>query len=88
MNVELCTTEEKTMTVNGLLGKIEERIKWYGTLSMDILRFEYSGADTKNQARIASLGLSRCELIADLIVEEFSLEFDVEIESHELPPAA
>lgn len=73
------------MTVNDIIGKIAERIKACGTLSMDSLRLEHPDSancevPSVNYARNATKGMTREDIIADIVVDEFSLEFDVEID--------
>lgn len=72
------------MTVNDLLGKIENRIKELGKLSTDRIRLEHPDAQdteitTVGFARRVLKGKSREEMIAEIIVEEFSTEFETEL---------
>lgn len=75
----------ETTTFNAILGKIETRIKFLGTLKIDMLRMEHQYSSeievpNLNFAKTVTKGMSREEIIADIIVDEFSLEYDVEIE--------
>lgn len=74
------------MTVNDLIGKIELRIKELGKLKTDQLRLEHPAScdvdvPTVGSSRRILKGMSREELIAEIIVEEFSLDFNRDIES-------
>lgn len=78
------------MTVNELLGKIEVRIKELGKLKMDELRREHPEVAEGNGEGMAygnkscktmTAGMTREDIIAEIIIDEFSLEFDVEIDN-------
>lgn len=72
------------MTVNDLIGKIEKRIRELGAMDTYRLRMEHVDVEPEATSR-ASLskqfaGRSREDLIADIIVDEFSTEYDAEID--------
>ena len=72
------------MTANELIGKIAERIDYLGGLSMDELRKTHPdvvATGSSYEANQATMGKTRGRILAEIIVEEFSLEHDAEIES-------
>jgi hypothetical protein len=71
------------MTVNELVGRIYERIVELGKLKMPVLRREHPDAADEEiptkwaGPKRATAGMSREQIIADIILEEFS---DAEID--------
>jgi hypothetical protein len=69
--------------VNQLIGEITERVNQLADLKMPELRLAHPqvvGTGSNYEALQATMGLSRGQIIADIILEEFSLEFDKDIE--------
>jgi hypothetical protein len=70
------------MTVNDLIGNITIRARELADMKLDALRASYPEAtDTPAELirHCKELGLTRGQLIEAILVEEFLLEFDVEI---------
>lgn len=73
------------MKYNEIIGRIAEKIKYLGTLKTNQLRMEHPDANnceivTISSAKKATQGLSREEIIADIILEVFSEEIDFDLE--------
>lgn len=67
-------------TYNDLIGRIAERLRTLGNLSMDQLRLEAGyGCDNRTQAREMNARLTRGELLENIIVEEFSADSNFEL---------
>jgi hypothetical protein len=74
---------EKKMTINDFLGKVALRAKELADKPMDDLRAGYPElTDTRAELirHTREMGLTRGGLIEAILVEEFSFEFDREIE--------
>lgn len=69
------------MTVNNLIGRLATRAKQLADMSLPNLRYNYPDVEEASQVRSATRGLSRGQLVEAILVEEFSLEFDQEIET-------
>jgi hypothetical protein len=72
------------MTANELIGKITDRIEYLGNLSMDSLRKTHPDVcvtGSTYEANLVTQGMTRGQIMAYIILDEFSLEFDAEIES-------
>lgn len=73
------------MTYNELVGKIAQRAKELTSMKMNQLRMEHHDAaetevSTQNNANVILKGKTQGELVEDILVDEFSAEFDFEIE--------
>jgi hypothetical protein len=69
-------------TVNDLVGRMAERAKYLADLSIDSLRSYHPdvvGTGSTYECRQVTAGLSRGDLIAVILIEEFTEEFDKEI---------
>jgi len=74
------------MTVNELVGKIGERVKYLANQKIDSLRSMYpETTETRSQLarHVRDMGLTKGDMINAIILEEFSLEFDRNIEEDE-----
>jgi hypothetical protein len=70
-------------TVNDLVGAISERVNQLADLKMPELRLTHpqvEGTGTNYEGNQVTLGMTRGQIIADIILDEFSLEFDKDIE--------
>lgn len=73
------------MTINTLIDQITKRVQELGDMSMDNLRATYpETTDTRSELvrHVKEMKLTRGEIMRDIISDEFSYDFDQDIESN------
>jgi hypothetical protein len=69
------------MTTNDLVYKIAERAKVLSSISIDALRRVFGTADSLHAVRKETIGMSRGDLIEEVLLDEFIEEHPKEIET-------
>lgn len=75
-------------TINDLIAKIAERAKELADFSMIQLRMTHPENVQHSDWRHVTQGMTRGEIIEVILIDEFSLEFDIELEERNPSPEA